>query len=101
MKTTTYLGSKNGLTVTVSDRPEPTKADMLRTNLILACTAYMYLHKQHRAVQGLIDECVNFVEKGYTLRTAVCMTFDGGLRNMLLARPSPQFGNSTVMTKDF
>jgi hypothetical protein len=49
MKTTTYLSEGGKVTKTVAYLPEPTKADLLRTNLTIACTAYDYAIRQRAA----------------------------------------------------
>src|ERR1700675_628669 len=42
MKTTTYLSTENGMTITICDKPEPTKSDLTRAALTIAITAYDY-----------------------------------------------------------
>jgi hypothetical protein len=44
------------------------------------------LIESNKEMHACIDDCIGFVSKGYTLRTAVVMTFGGNLRDMLLAR---------------
>ncbi len=88
MKTTTYLGSKNGMTVTVSDQPEPTPLEMTVNSLIIALGAYAYNHKFSSAemhdVMNCIKDCADFMSKGYTLKTAVFASFNGDVQNFLI-----------------
>jgi hypothetical protein len=101
MKTTTYLSEGGKVTKTISDQPIPSKADMTRAALTVACTAYDHIIFLRAARTGrvyhnpyalglyleAIDRVVaSLAFEGVTLTQALNENFTGHMRKYLLGR---------------
>jgi hypothetical protein len=99
MKTTTYIATKDGVTCTVSDQPEPTKASILRANLTLAVTAYDHMIRTRAArnprvyhnpfaLSLYLDAIERVIEDAETMpmRAAISLNFTGRMLNNLLRK---------------
>ena len=100
MKNTTYTFEAGEMKTTVTDQPEPTKADILRTRLTIHVTAYDYAirrrsfrnarayHNPFALPQYLdaVNRVVEAVTNGIGIEQALRETFIGHMLNYLLRK---------------
>jgi hypothetical protein len=109
VKTTTYTFDGT-LNKTVSDRPEPTKADMTRAVLTLVCTGYDSMIRTrarnnprvyHNPVAlslylDAVGRTVADISTGQCLRMALSQNFTGHMLSYLLRKAKVRQGGTTA-----
>ena len=92
MKNTTITFENGKMIKTVTDRPVPTRDDMLHTTLMMACTSYTRVHNPFAL--GLyfkaVDDVVELTKSGLAPIEAIKANFTGHMLNYLLRKVFPK-----------